>query len=152
MFSTEQVVSQSATISFNVANLKTEQASALDALTVTQSAVARKKLEERIDELESRIQEAQSERDEIEITENDIKSFVRYVRTIMEHPSEILLNTDNFALQRTLFGLIFEEIPTYQQIVNGTPKLSLVFKLSEDFITSKSQSVTLRGIEPRFEP
>lgn len=146
----KEVVSQSSNISFNVANLKAEQAAALDTLTITGSAVARKKLEEKIDELEKQILEAESERNEIEVTEKDIKAFVKYVRAVMEQPSEILMNTDNMPAQRVLFGLVFEELPTYQEILNGTPKLSLIFKLSEDFGKPKSQFVTLRGIEPRF--
>src|SRR3989338_7255913 len=147
-----EVVSQSSAVSHNVGNLKAQQASALEALTNTQSPVACKKLEERIEELEAQIQTAQEHRAEIEITERDIKSFVRYVKTVMEHPSEILIDTEDMRAQRTLFGLVFEEIPTYQEILNGTPKLSLVFKLSEEFQVNKDHLVTPTGIEPVFVP
>ena len=148
----KEVVSQSASISLNVGNLKTEQASALDALIVAQNPAVRKMLEQKVGELETKILEAESQRDEIEVTEKDIKAFVRHAKVVMEHPSEMLLNTDNIPAQRALFGLVFDELPTYQEILNGTPKLSLVFKLSSDFGKPKSQSVTLRGIEPRFHP
>lgn len=143
----KEVVSQSSLINHNVGSLKAQQASVLDTLTTTQNVVVRRKLEEKIDELECQIQEAQSQREEIEITERDIKSFVSYVKKVMEHPAEILLDTDNMRAQRTLFGLVFEEMPTYQEILNGTPKLSLVFKLSEEWTNSKSQTVDLGGIE-----
>lgn len=148
----KEVVSQSSMISISVGKLKEQQASMLDTLITTQNATARAKLEEKIEELEKQIQDAQRQRQEIEITERDIKSFVRYVKTVMEHPSEILIDTEDMRAQRTLFGLVFEEMPTYQEILNGTPKLSLVFKLSEEWDSLKSQLVTPRGIEPRFPP
>lgn len=51
-----------------------------------------------------------------------------------------------------LLGLFFEEIPTYADILNGTPKLTSLFKLSKEFKLDERQLVTLRGIEPRFRP
>lgn len=146
----KEVVSQSSVISLSVGNLKAQQASVIEALTVTNSSIARKKLEEKIEELEILIKEAENERQEIEITEKDIKTFIRYAREIMERPYEILIDNDNLSIKRTLFGLVFEEIPTYQEILNGTPKLSYIFRLSKDFETDKSQLVTLPGIEPEL--
>ena len=146
----KEIVSQSSMISHNVGSLKAQQVTVLDTLTTTQSSVARKKLEEKIDDLELQIIEAQNQRGEIEVTERDVKSFVKYVKTVMEHPSEVLINTDNMRAQRTLFGLVFEEMPTYQEILNGTPKLSLVFKLSKEWNNSKSQSVDSTRIELVF--
>ncbi len=147
----KEVVAQSSMISNNVGSLKAQQASVLDTLTVTQSPVARKKLEEKIDELELQIQEAETQRNEIEITEKDIKSFIRAVKIIMEHPAKILLDTDDMATQQVLFGLVFEELPTYPEILNGTPKLSLAFKRPEDFNSDKSHLVTSPGIAPEFQ-
>lgn len=143
----KEVVSQSSMISLNVGNLKAQQVNALEALTLASSSVARKKLEEIIDELEVQIIKAQEERNDIEVTEKDVKAFVKYAKAIMEHPNETLIETDDLIIQRTLFGLVFDEIPTYQDILNGTPKLSYIFKLSEDFETNKSQFVTLQRIE-----
>jgi hypothetical protein len=51
-----------------------------------------------------------------------------------------------------LFSLVFDELPTYEEILNGTPKLSLPYKLSEEFSKTKSLSVTPRRIELRFNP
>ena len=66
----------------------------------------------------------------------------------MEHLGKILINQDNLQAQRALFGLVFEEFPTYQEIRSGTPKLSLVFKLFSDSEQVKSPLVTLGGVEP----
>ena len=87
-------------------------------------------------------------RNQLELTEGDIKAFVRDAKEMMEHPAEMLLNAENPLTQRALFGLVFETTPTYDEIVNGTPKLTWIFKLSERFLENKSQVVvfTLRGI------
>jgi hypothetical protein len=44
-----------------------------------------------------------------------------------------------------LFSLVFEKMPTYEEIVNGTPKLSYAFKLSSTFTPDKNQLVTQGG-------
>lgn len=144
----KEVLNQSSMISNNVGSLKAQQASVIDILTVTQSSIARKKLEDKIDKLEKQIEVTENQRNKIEISEKDIKSFIRSVKIIMEHPSKILLDTDDMLIQQVLFGLVFDEIPTYLEILNGTPKLSLAFKLSKDFNVNKNRSVTLPGIEP----
>ncbi len=69
----------------------------------------------------------------------------------MEHPVEMLVKQENINALKGLFGLVFEELPIYEEIVNGTPKLSLPYKLSEEFHRSKSLSVTLPGVEPGFK-
>lgn len=148
----KEIVNQSSLISHNVGALKAQQASDLEALTTTKSAVVRKMLEEKIEDLDYQIQQAQNQRDEIEITEQDIKSFIRFAKTIMEHPAENLLDIDDMRAQQTLFNLIFAGMPTYQEILNGTPKLSLVFKLSGDSNATNSQLVAPTGVEPVLPP
>lgn len=148
----QEVVSQSALMSHNVGDLKLQQASALKALIGAQNPAVERMLNEKIAELEVQINEAEEQRNDMEVTEKDIKAFVNSVKIVMEHPTKILMDTDDMRAQQTLFGLVFEEIPTYNEILNGTPKLSLAFKLSDDYLNSKSQLVTLRGIEPRFKP
>ena len=46
--------------------------------------------------------------------------------------------------------LFFEETPTYTDIVNGTPKLQPIFKVSEAFKGNKNLLVTPRRIELRL--
>jgi len=73
-----------------------------------------------------------------EITEYDISNFIKEAKKIMEHPAEMLINIDNPTKRQALFGLVFEETPTYDDILNGTPKLTLIFKLSSDQEALKS--------------
>ncbi len=66
----------------------------------------------------------------------------------MEHPEEMLLKQKNFTVLRSLFGLVFDKLPTHDEIVNGTPKLSLTYKLSEEFKGPQSLTAGDGGIEP----
>ncbi|MEN9920736.1 MAG: hypothetical protein RL538_629 [Candidatus Parcubacteria bacterium] len=147
----KEIVRASGEIHRSISDLEVEQAAKLDAIVLTKSDTVRSKLEREIEALEEKIKSAGKERIKIHITRGDIKSFIRQTKYVMEHPAEILLNTSNPRLQEALFGLIFQEVPTYEEIVNGTPKLSYIFELSSDFSAKDNQLVTLRGIEPRLQ-
>ena len=109
-------------------------------------------IEGQIDSLDAQIRQAENERGTIELHERSIRAFRHYAGEVMEHPSEILTGADNLYTRRALLSLFFEEVPTYQEILNGTPKLQPLFRLSEQFKIDKTQTVTLRGVEPRFPP
>lgn len=69
----------------------------------------------------------------------------------MEHLDELLIHRENANEGSELFELLFSQTPTYPQIVDGTPKMSLLFKLNEAYKTSKRQCVTPEGIEPSLQ-
>jgi site-specific DNA recombinase len=146
----KKITKEAGMVNQNVADLKISQSSKMDAFEATSSPIIREKLEKEIEDLEVQIKQAEENRNKVEITEKSIKSFIKQARFIMEHPAEILKNLKDWRARQAILGLIFEETPTYEEIVNGTPKLTPVFKLSEDFKVDKSLLVTLRGIEPRF--
>lgn len=101
-----------------------------------------------IEEIQRQILEAQEQRNKLEVKENDIHSFIKYAKTLMEHPEEMLLKQKNFTILRSLFSLVFDKLPTYTELVNGTPKLSLSYKLSDEFKDAKSFTAGDGGIEP----
>ena len=116
------------------------------------SAIVREKLENEIEALDAKIKRAKTERQKIDINEEDIKCFVAQAKNIMEHPAQILLDPINPRIQERLFGLVFAKMPTYNELVFGTPELAWIFKLSSEFTPNKNDLVTLRGFEPRFTP
>ena len=147
-----EIVREAGMIGRNVAELKIEQAQKLNAFATATSDIVKNRLEESIETLEQQTQETQARRNETEITERGIKAFIRYAKYVMEHPAEILMNASDFHTRRVICGLIFEDVPDYFEILNGTPKLRPLFKLSSEFVSHKNQLVTLRGVEPRFYP
>lgn len=104
--------------------------------------------------LKTEITNAQSVRNTLEINEKDIDRFVKRVKYIIEHPSELLLKPENVRQQAALFSLVFEVLPTYAELKNfedkkefGTPKLAWVFDIST---ADSADSMLVRppGIEP----
>ena len=137
-----EIVQASGHIHQNIADLESEQAMKLEAYTAAiKSPVIREKLEHEIEDLEVKIKAATGHRDTIQISRDDIKTFMQEAKLIMEHPSEILLNQKEIRVQKELFGLVFDRIPNYEEILSGTPKLSLAFKLSDAFIPTKNSLV-----------
>lgn len=148
----KEIVQASSHIHQNIADMQTAQAAKIEAIVGSRSAVVKTKLEQEVEELEIRIAEAKHERTIVGISEDDIKFFICEAKKIMAHPAEILLNQASLDSQRHLFGLVFEKTPTYEEILNGTPKLSWIFNVSSAYDTSENQLVTLRGVEPRLQP
>lgn len=136
----------------NVVNLESEKLAKIDAFTSTQNAIIRSELTIQIEAIQKQILIAQEQRNKVEIKENDIHAFVGHVKTLMEHPVKMLIEQDNLTILKGLYALVFDVLPTYKEIVSGTPKLSLPYKLSEEFFANKSPLVALRGIEPRLQP
>lgn len=84
------------------------------------------------------------------MTEYEIKAFINHVKYLMEHPEYFLIVSDNMTKQQAMFGLLFKEFPTYENLVNGTPKLSLTFELSKAFAEGKTRFVAPTRIELVF--
>ncbi len=131
----------------SVIELEAEKKQAIEAFTSTKNEIIRKELEKKIEEIHLEIENMRKERNGLEVQENDIHSFVRYVKNLMEHPIEMLVKQKNLPALKGLFSLVFDELPTYTEIVNGTPKLSIPFKLKDEFEINKSLCVTLQRIE-----
>jgi site-specific DNA recombinase len=142
-----EMMGNASQIGHSVADLETEKAAAFRAFISATSPVVKEGMEMEIERLDKEIKEAQSVRNKLEITEADITRFIEEVKFIMEHPSELLINPTSITQQQNLYALVFDEFPDYSQILNGTPKLSWIFKLSSEFAHSKSQLVTLQRIE-----
>lgn len=133
-----EIVKQSSMVNQTVADLKVEQLKYLEALASTDSSIVRQMLESKIEVSQKQIDDAEAQRGTIDMTERSIKGFIRYAKKIMEHPAEIIISTDDLESRKALLSLFFERTPTYDEIVNGTPKLQPLFRLSEDFKQDKS--------------
>lgn len=142
----------SAQANMAVAELETKKSNLIQSFAVATLDVVRKGIEEQIMLLQTEIDKAKSERKEVELKEEDITDFIQWGRSLMEHPAKMLDDIESLQEQHAMYGLIFEVFPTYSEILNGTPKLSPVFRLNKEKVVNENQMVTLRGIEPRFHP
>ena len=126
----KEIIQASINVHQTIAELKVEQKSKVAAFVATTSPVVRSQLEKEVEELEAKIKSAGSESQKIDVTEEDIGRFKRYGKYCLEHLPELLLNPANPQQQLGLFSLIFEGLPTYADIVNGTAKMAWIFDIS----------------------
>jgi hypothetical protein len=138
----KEILIDSSLISRTVSDLKAELAQKIHAFGLAESPTMRRHLEAQAEALETQIEKAEGERGRVELNERSIRGFRRYVEYVMEHPAEILTKADNLQARRALMSLFFEEMPTYHDILNGTAKLTSLFRLSEAFKVDKTQLVS----------
>lgn len=124
-----------------VSRLVEQQKESMKNFREATSAAIKKAFEDEYDALDIKIKEARSSRDQTEKKELDIKEVLREARRLMERPEELLIDKENMIHQRQLFGLVFEEIPTYDDFNSGTAKLRPLFLLNSDENVSKSTLV-----------
>lgn len=135
--------------------LQKKQLDVYETIKSTKSEKLRSKYEQEYEELDYKIEKSQHERNKLEISEDELDDFLATAKILMEHPAEMLVDVDSYDEQMSLYKIFFESLPTYKEIVSGTPKISLFFKLKEENSEVNdgiSELVTLRGIEPRLPP
>ena len=80
--------------------------------------------------------------------EINIETVIGHLNYYMEHFEDLVLTGSNQFQRAAIFGLIFEERPSYTDLVNGTVRLSSLFSLNEDFKKNESINVGPEGLEP----
>lgn len=143
-----EIAKETISMGQSVVELEVQKQQAVDAFKVTTSDVMRRELEKGIEMLDTQINGSNTEHAKLKIKESDIDAFMEYAKNIMEHPAKALLNTVNTRHQESLYSVVFDELPTITQMVNGTPKLSWVFRLFEDSGDAESQLAGPPGIGP----
>lgn len=146
----QDIVKSSADISKNVSDLKIKQVALFNEFSIASQPTTKRMIEEKIEELEQQINNTKEQRNDLELSEDEIKYFIKETSFLVEHLEKLLLDSNNMFRQQNYFGLLFDSFPTYNDIVNGTPKLSLVFEINEDFKKTKSLITAPQGIEPWF--
>ena len=131
-----------------VSELVVKQKNVLESFVSSTSNLVKKALDADYERLEIELLEARSNRNNVELEELDIKSILGYANYLMEHPSELLIDKDNMLNQRQMFGTTFEELPTYDNLTNGTAKLQPIFQLKGNENVSKGDLVRWAGVEP----
>ena len=83
----------------------------------------------------------------------DIHKIVAYIKYFMEHLHELLIDLCNPSLKAQYFSVLFDRVPTYEEIKAGTQKESVLPEVNELFSALNVQSsllVTSRRIELRL--
>jgi len=115
-------------------------------LEQTTKSVVYRNLEEKIEKLDNEIKDAEVVRNKSEATEHDFVAYSKHARHLLEHPGQILLKTRKKEDQQAIWSLVFEELPTYEEITTGTPKLSLCFNVKNTLSGASDGIVVGEGI------
>lgn len=139
------------TYDIQIDNLKGQVRIAVDKIKLLNSETAIKYMEEDIVKLEQEIASLLSAKQKAMISKPmDAHVVMTYVRYFLEHFDNLLLDWEDPEERASHFGVLFDETPTYQEIVSGTPKLSEFIKLKEVFMESESELAGEPGLEPRL--
>lgn len=127
---------------------RTELETLYEKLERATKEIVERRLEEKIELLDSEIKGLELNRNKSETTEHDFVSYLKHALFLLEHPSEILLKPRKKEDQQAIWSLVFEELPTYEEIKTGTPKLTLCFNIKTTTKSGLQDLVRPEGLEP----
>ena len=141
------------TIDLRITLLRSQMKQAVDKIKYLTSETAIKYMEEDIVKLENEVTELLAERDKTEPQQPtiSIEKSKAYVSYYLAHLEELLLHYGNPILQAKYFGVIFNNPPTYDDIVLGTPDCTKITGVNKIFVPKKFDSRLMAGDEG-FEP
>jgi hypothetical protein len=142
-----EILKAASQVSRTVVDLEAEKAQTVQAFKMATSDAMRRNLDEDAERIEKQIEATKSEHHKLEIAEGDIEAFLKEAQNILEHPALLLKTPVNISQQQLLYSLVFEELPTYEEIMNGTPKLTWVFYPFSGLAPPQSICVRLHGLE-----
>ena len=131
----EVVQEDSSIIETKITELKDMAKITAEKIRYLNSEVAIKYMEEDLIKLDSEIK--QLEKSKSEKTNEDKKInmeiVVANVTYFLEHLEELLIGSPNRLKRAEYFSLLFEQTPTYEELVSGTPKLMRYLGLKPQF-------------------
>ena len=138
------------TLDLRLEQLRSQIRQAVDKIKFLSSETSIKYMEEDIAKLEAEIKDVELERAKCDPqTAINIDKYKAYVTYYMEHLEELLLDHSNPIQKAKYFGLIFNEAPTYQDLVDGTPDCTKLTGVNEVFKSKKFSLNLLAGEKVR---
>lgn len=135
-----------------IAGLKTEAQMTVEKIKVLHSDTAIKYLEEDLIKIESQIENLTRQKEAaIKKKPTDMRVIMAYVKYFLEHLDYLLLKQIDPIKKANFFGVLFDKLPTYQELVVGTQKplqLTGVNELFRILIPHSENVVTPAGFEP----
>lgn len=134
--------------------LKSEAEAALGKIMLLSNATAIAYLENEIDQIHQKITKLEKERQQMKHKKPiNLDRILGRVRYFLEHLDLLLLKQQDPHKKAQLFGVLFDQLPTYDDLDYGTPKTVLFTGVNPVFqllTNNKSLMVIPRGVEPRF--
>jgi site-specific DNA recombinase len=124
----------------------------VDKMKLISSEIAIKYMEGDLMKLEQDIKDLDTKKEVIEAREPvDMPTILTYVKYFVIHLKELLVDHCNPILKAKYFGVIFDEVPSYDEIACGSTNISEIPGVNEIFKLAHSDEISLvrtRGLEP----
>lgn len=117
--------------------LQEEQENLYNKIKMLSSPVVLKKIEEEIEDITVKIEFLKKNRTLQEIKESDLIVYINFAKFFMEHLEKLFINTVEMEKQEKLFELVFETMPTYEELKNGTPVLTPILAIFQEINNKK---------------
>lgn len=119
-------------ISKHIESLRQRQNSLLDRIPICKTVLVQEKLEDQISELEAAIKDAEKQMHSTGIREDEIDAYFQIAKKLMEHPKEHVFNAPTKEKLENSWRFIFKSQPSYTDLADGTPDLTLIYRLNRD--------------------
>lgn len=106
-----------------------------------------RKQEEKYARLEQDLDKAKTAKAKHERTKLEAQRVIDEFNYFMEHTEKLLMGSTNPLQNAAMFGLLFDELPTYDELISGTAKLCCLFKLKDAYEVSNSEFAARLGPE-----
>ncbi|SNZ20098.1 Resolvase, N terminal domain [Cohaesibacter gelatinilyticus] len=119
-------------IETHVNDLKDRQNSILDRIIACTTEIAQTRLEAELEQLEVTIKETRKKLNSKQLREDQIDAFFEIAKKRMEHPEETVFSSATKPQLEKNWSFIFAQSPSYQNLLDGTPQLTLLYRLNRD--------------------
>jgi hypothetical protein len=135
----KEAVNNTLSVNDTLKDLELRKQKLIDDHIATENRIIKQAIEKKLDELEIQITNAKVVRKDVEYKEETIENFIKYSKHFISNPASLILDHKNDPqMVGVLMGLIFEEKPTINQLITGTPKLSCIFRLKSLISTNEN--------------
>jgi hypothetical protein len=125
-------------ISQHIKALQQRQASLMDKISTCKSLLVMEKLEVQIEELEETIKSTRKQLQSTGVREDEIDAYFEIAKKLMEHPTKHIMSAPTKEKTEKLWSFVFQKSPTYQDLIGGTPDLTLIYRLNRDIGTDEN--------------
>ena len=123
-------------IDLKITELQTSARLIADKIHMLNSETAIRYMEEDLSKIEKEVAQLNKQRTEKVVESINMEEVIDTVKYFLEHIEELLLEGSDTEKKAALFGLIFTDPPTYQELSSGTPQLEPFISLKDSFAGS----------------
>jgi site-specific DNA recombinase len=125
-----QSISNTSVIDSKIQELQALQVALIEKIELLNSPLLIKKFEEKVGKMEIELGLLQSQRNKQENFKSNAQTSINQFWYYLEHLEELMLDPDNPIRSAKMFSLIFTQLPTYEDLTVGTPRIECIFNLN----------------------